>query len=686
MIKQKEEKMINYLKGVKGKIIIPIILILFLVFISSSFIIIIRETEVAKNSIYESATSFSSLSVTSIVKNYELYYDSGFLKYSEIIDNLMDLNQNVKRIQLINIDGKILFDSNEINSDKYSEEIYGERFTDDATKNRVGLPESSIYEINSDFHYFDIIQPYIEEWGRHDYSVRYYVSLASLDRSSLDVFLTVILNAFLSIIVTYILIYLLLKKIVISPISKLTNVVRSLSSEGLGHKVDINSGDEFGELASSFNIMSQDLLASREILEDYNKNLEEKILIRTKELKESRDHLKLYVNKLTENKNLLNSTIESTADGILVVDNNGKVIFSNSKFAEMWYIPKNLANSKSDKKLLDHVLSQLKSPEEFVSKVNKLYKSSETDFDTIYFKDGRIFERYSCPLLKNKKISGRVWSFRDITRHKMALNELNDAHELLFSVNKQLERKVEDRTARINHLIKQKDEFINILGHDLKTPLTPIMALVPMIIENPPKDPEQIKQIYDVIMRNIQYMKELVNSTIELAKLNSDKTDFLIEEFNLLSEVDEVVKINEYIFKKNKIIIENKIDKDINVFADNLRLKEVLNNLLINAVKYSKEEGGKIILDASEKKKFIKISISDNGIGMNKDQIGKIFDEFYKVDNSRHDLTSHGLGLPICKQIVEKHGGKIWAESAGSGKGSIFYFTLPSNNKKLLEK
>ena len=83
----------------------------------------------------------------------------------------------------------------------------------------------------------------------------------------------------------------------------------------------------------------------------------------------------------------------------------------------------------------------------------------------------------------------------------------------------------------------------------------------------------------------------------------------------------------------------------------------------------------------SNQYEFIKISIKDNGIGMTNDQMTQIFDEFYKADSSRHDFESSGLGLPICKRIVEKHGGKIWVESDGIGKGSTFFFTIKKINK-----
>jgi PAS domain S-box-containing protein len=272
-----------------------------------------------------------------------------------------------------------------------------------------------------------------------------------------------------------------------------------------------------------------------------------------------------------------------------------------------------------------------------------------------------------------------VASLLNITGQKMVLNELRDAHELLYSINKDLERKVKNRTAKIERLIKQKDEFINQLGHDLKTPLTPMMALVPIIkgkIENP-KD----KELLEVLMRNVYYMKDLVTKTIDLAKLNSDKIEFSIEDTNLLSEVENIIRNNHILFEDNHIDVVNKIDENIIVKADKLRLNELLNNLITNSIKYAPEVGANIILDAKQREGFATISVEDTGIGMTEKQINHIFDEFYKADDSRHNLDSSGLGLPICKRIVKKHGGKIWAESQGKGKGSTFYFTLKMAEK-----
>jgi signal transduction histidine kinase len=175
-------------------------------------------------------------------------------------------------------------------------------------------------------------------------------------------------------------------------------------------------------------------------------------------------------------------------------------------------------------------------------------------------------------------------------------------------------------------------------------------------------------------------MKELVDKTIELARLNSTNVKIESENQHLLTEINSILDNFELLFEKNHIKVENKIDKNIFVQADKLKLEELLNNLLTNSVKYSSEKGGEINIEAEENKGFVTISISDNGAGMDKEQLDHVFEEFYKADESRHDLDSSGLGLAICKRIVEKHGGKIWAESKGKGKGSTFYFTLRSGN------
>ncbi len=296
---------------------------------------------------------------------------------------------------------------------------------------------------------------------------------------------------------------------------------------------------------------------------------------------------------------------------------------------------------------------------------------------TIIRKDGekRIISWNSRILYDNMNNPiGNIALGQDITERKQYEDKINKQNKELNEINKNLEEKVKDRTKQIERLLNQKDDFINQLSHDLKTPLTPMMVLLPLLKEKirNKKDTET----FEVVLRNVYFMKDLVNKTIDLAKLNSGIIQLEFETIKLNEELEFIIGNNQVLFDNNDIKIINNIKDPIFVYADKIRLDEVFNNLITNAVKYSPETRGKIYIDSEEEKDMIKISIRDTGLGMDTDQKEKIFDEFYKVDDSRHELDSSGLGLTITKKIIEKHGGKIWVESEGKGKGSTFYFTL----------
>ncbi len=267
-------------------------------------------------------------------------------------------------------------------------------------------------------------------------------------------------------------------------------------------------------------------------------------------------------------------------------------------------------------------------------------------------------------------------------------DEFGDLAETFNNMALELKKsrdKIEDYNRILEKLLDQKDDFIGQLGHDLKNPMQPLVGLLPILIDKE-KDPEN-KEMLKVMHTNVEYMQDLIFDTLKLAKLRSDNIDFNYEKIDLKNLSDKVVVSQKTMLDEKNIKIVNKIKENIFVYADKLRLSEVFKNLINNCVKYSKKSSGKITLNAEkENKDYVKISISDNGIGMTKEQIKKVFDEFYKADKQTSDYYSTGLGLAICKRIVEKHGGKIWVDSPGPGKGSTFYFTIRSNKFSNNEK
>ena len=384
--------------------------------------------------------------------------------------------------------------------------------------------------------------------------------------------------------------------------------------------------------------------------------------------------------KLKESEENYKNIVELAPDGIITVNTKGVINSCNPAFSQ-------LTGFSKDEIIGKHIINLPTMRKRDIPTYVKLFyslmrgkKQRSYEFEWIH-RDGthHLAEAHAGVLKKDNKIIGLQAMMRDITEQKKAEKELHIAHEELKSLNQDLEMKVKERTAEINRLLKQKDDFINQLGHDLKNPLTPILNLLPLIKDKVSDD--QIEDQLNIIMRNVDFMKNLVVKTIELAKLNSPNTEFYLEDTNLSEEINSIIEKNKTILQNYKINIVKNLDEDIFINTDRLRLNELFDNIITNAVKFS-PNGGNITFNAEDAGEFIKISVKDSGIGLDEKQKNHVFDEFYKVDKSRHDFESSGLGLTICKRIVEKHGGRIWVESLGHLKGTTINFTLPKANKK----
>ena len=266
--------------------------------------------------------------------------------------------------------------------------------------------------------------------------------------------------------------------------------------------------------------------------------------------------------------------------------------------------------------------------------------------------------------------------------------ELQKAEAKLKEFNVALEEKVKERTAElvkanedIKKLLEVKDQFVNQVSHDLRTPLTPIMTLLPLIKNEltniyDEKLQKDLTEMIDKVIGNAEYLSNIVTDTLSISRLDTGKVKLNMRPYNIYNIVEEIISDNSIVFKDENIKVVNNISKDLpKVNIDKMRIREVINNLISNAIKFM-EKRKEIIFSASSDSDFVTVSVKDTGIGIRPDLVVKIFEEFYKADPSRHEHSS-GLGLSICKRIVELHHGKIWAESPGLGKGSTFKFALP---------
>lgn len=261
------------------------------------------------------------------------------------------------------------------------------------------------------------------------------------------------------------------------------------------------------------------------------------------------------------------------------------------------------------------------------------------------------------------------------TSGKALCNETGKPSRLVGTVQEITEKRQQERAKE--ELLKQKEMFIVRLSHDIKTPLTPLVALLPQIRRM--TSDAKLQELLDICITNTNHMKELVVKTIKLARFSSPGQTVMVEMESLpLAEL-----VNEYLLKRSDILqrssmhTELNIDPSITVKADRVEIEEVFYNLISNAVKYSPPESC-IRIAATEHEGTVTVRITDTGIGLTGEELTHIFDEFFKADQSRHELDSSGLGLSICKRIIENHGGTIWAESPGKGQGTTVCFTISS--------
>jgi PAS domain S-box-containing protein len=253
--------------------------------------------------------------------------------------------------------------------------------------------------------------------------------------------------------------------------------------------------------------------------------------------------------------------------------------------------------------------------------------------------------------------------FRDITEEKRA-------QEI---IKKEIERMKEIDEAKTN--------FLNIVSHEMKTPLTAINAHLGVMDDLKTNLSEQELLSLEAIKRNNYLLKSLIDNILELSRIEAGKFELNFSKINLEKIIKEVKSNLEILSEKKGLQLILDVGKLPEILADEMRVREILNNLISNSIKFT--DKGWIKVKAEKKDNHVVISIIDTGIGISKDKINNLFQKFYQIDPSiGRRFGGTGLGLVITKQLIELQGGKITVAST-YGKGSTFSVTLPINGNNL---
>ena len=231
---------------------------------------------------------------------------------------------------------------------------------------------------------------------------------------------------------------------------------------------------------------------------------------------------------------------------------------------------------------------------------------------------------------------------------------------------------------------KLKEEFLDLITHEFQTPLVPIIGFS-QALQNPEifdKLTEKQLDAVKIIFRNSTHLQNMITNVLDVMRLGTDKMMFYYKEFNINDLVTEVLDECNYKTNEKKIQVTKKIDEDLIINSDRLRIKQVLTNLIDNAISFVPKDNGKIEIGFSEREENILFYVKDNGQGIKKNEWSDLFKMFNQVlQGKKRKHGGLGLGLVICRMIVDNLGGKIWVESE-LGKGSTFYCTVSKVNGK----
>lgn len=290
---------------------------------------------------------------------------------------------------------------------------------------------------------------------------------------------------------------------------------------------------------------------------------------------------------------------------------------------------------------------------------------------------GKIVERYAFI----RDISDEKEAEAEIEKHIAELEKRQKIIERYADQLASLNKKLQSSEMELRELNASKDKFFSIIAHDLRNPFQALIGMTNMLRTGYElfTEEELLEQI-GVIESAAENTLQLIENLLQWARAQTGRIQFEPQEFELVVVAGENVYLIDEAAKQKNITVKNDVPDGLVTFADRNMVTTIIRNLITNAVKFT-HKGGCITVSAAEKDGLIEVCVEDNGIGME----DNVKNELFRID--KHQTTKGtenekgtGLGLILCKEFVEKHGGNIWVEST-KGKGSKFFFSLPVNNQ-----
>lgn len=335
-------------------------------------------------------------------------------------------------------------------------------------------------------------------------------------------------------------------------------------------------------------------------------------------------------------------------------------------------------------------------------KTIKHVKHPFNEYDLNIFNNDSLF----APIATEEKFFGLVEVFRE---EEFSQEDVTCFQTIAKQVSLPLEsailyEEIKNANIRLEQLERLKSDFISIVSHELRTPLTAIKNSLEIVINGKTGQLSQSGyKFMDMAKRNVERLSGIINDLLDLSKVEAGKMDFWFKKENINATIEFVKNTFENLAREKNIkILLNILSGNVELYIDSSRIEQIMTNLISNAIKFTNENGQieieTKVIDGSDidekllynqdikflnkKGKYYKISVKDNGIGIEKDDMNKVFDKFRQIENSlNRKAGGTGLGLPIAKQLVNAHLGYIWVESEVN-QYTKFSFCLPILNDK----